>query len=294
MRYFIFLLLAGLAFSCHQTKNYPTDIMAEEITPSEGLFSDGEEAGEIIDPELNELSGLAASQKSDTVLWTHNDSGSDPIIYTISTSGRALGKFSLSGVEAVDYEDIAIGKGQVFLADMGDNEAIRDYVSIYHFPEPDLSVTEIKNIQKIQYTYPEGARDAETLLYDPISDSLFVLSKREENVSLFSLPTAAEQPVVANYQLTIPYRNFTSGDISPSGTEIIAKTYEIILYWKRDSSETVAEAMAREPIFLPYTPEPQGESLAWLSNGIDFVTTTEKKQGKPVLLKRYRRKLRSF
>ncbi len=290
MRYLIFLISGSLILACNQTKNYPTDIMAEEVNPTQGLFSDGETKGEVTDPELNELSGLAASQKSDTVLWTHNDSGSDPVIYTISTLGNSLEKFSLAGVEAVDYEDIAIGKGQIFLADIGDNEAIRDYLTVYHFPEPDHSVTEINNIQKIQYTYPEGARDAETLLYDPVSDSLFVLSKREKNVSLFSLPTEAKQPIVANYQLTIPYRNFTSGDISPSGTEIIVKTYEIILYWKRDSSQTVAEAMAQEPIFLPYTPEPQGESLAWLANGRDFVTITEKNRGERVLLKYYRRK----
>ena len=60
---------------------------------------------------LREASGLVASRSHPGVLWAHNDSGDDPRLYALTTSGRHLGVFTLDGAEARDWEDLAIGPG---------------------------------------------------------------------------------------------------------------------------------------------------------------------------------------
>ena len=66
-------------------------------------------AGLIETDDIKESSGLSASECQD-VLWTHNDSGNDALIYAMSTEGRHLGTWRADGAQNVDWESVATYK----------------------------------------------------------------------------------------------------------------------------------------------------------------------------------------
>jgi hypothetical protein len=75
--------------------------------------------------EVRETSGLARGRRDSKVLWTHNDSGNQPVLFALSEEGRILGKARVLGATLLDWEDIEAGPcGDgtcLFIADIGDN-----------------------------------------------------------------------------------------------------------------------------------------------------------------------------
>src|SRR5690606_38440810 len=59
---------------------------------------------------IAESSGLAASQCRPDVLWTHNDSGDEALIYAFAPDGRHLGIWRVEGARHIDWEDIALAR----------------------------------------------------------------------------------------------------------------------------------------------------------------------------------------
>ncbi len=72
----------------------------------------------------------------------------------------------------ITYEDIATcydpkdKKPYVYVGDIGDNNSSHSSSFIYRFEEPEIKDTLIlvHNIQKIEFVYEDGPRDAEALL----------------------------------------------------------------------------------------------------------------------------------
>jgi hypothetical protein len=84
------------------------------VTPPPNMmapFSSAEIAGDIQTSDIQESSGIVASRAHASALWTHNDSGGEPKIYLISTTGEGMGTYYLEGAQNRDWEDIAIGPG---------------------------------------------------------------------------------------------------------------------------------------------------------------------------------------
>ena len=142
-------------------------------------FANGVNMGELQYEWLNEASGLAASQKNENVLWSHNDSGDDNIIYALNQRGEHLGIYTIDGVDARDWEDMAVGPGPdegesyIYIGEIGDNYSQYDEKYIYRIPEPDVDArqepveTTLTGVETITYQYPDGNRDSETLMVDP-------------------------------------------------------------------------------------------------------------------------------
>ena len=65
------------------------------------------------------------------------------------------------------------------------------------------------------------------------------------------------------------------GAISPSGREILLKTYDDIFYWERQQGELLSATLQREATALPYSGEPQGEAICWDKAGSGFYTLSE-------------------
>lgn len=242
-----------------------------------------------VHPDIDEASGLVASRKYPGLLWTHNDSGDKPRIFLIKTDGTLVATVYLENVVNRDWEDITFYKTEdkdkffLCIGDIGDNSAIYPYLYIYKIEEPeiDASKTEqlifIKDIDKTVYQYPDGSRDAETLLFDPLDNRLFVISKREKNVRLYGFPDhhTWNDTVTLEMLTELPIYLAVAGDVSTDGQEILIKDYEKIYYWSRDKSESLADALKKAAIELPYTPEKQGESLAWDLHAKGFFTLSE-------------------
>lgn len=240
----------------------------------------------VVEAELAEASGLAASLKTPGILYTHNDSGSKAIVYTLNYGGLMPAKILLKGVTNRDWEDIAVGKdpasGQscVYVGDIGDNNAKYPSVYVYRFAEPALvdTLLQVDRIDRIEIAYEDGPRDAEALLVDPRNSDIYIISKRDEQagVYLVAYPQSLNSVNTAKKIATLPYTWVTAADFSPNGKFILVKTYTNIFRYKRGSGMSLAAAFGRKYKTLPYKLEGQGEAVTYDHQGKGYFTLSER------------------
>lgn len=225
---------------------------------------------------LRELSGLVASKINPNLYWAHNDSGDSARVFLIDpNSGLIKLEVKLDGIEVYDCEDITIqtisNDHYLVLGDIGDNRGVRNNLALYKFKEPKLgpekSVTLMNSdIQKMGVSYQEGPRDAETLMSTP-EGQLVIITKREDLNYLyqFSFESGKTRTLTASAQ--IPIEDITAGDIHHNG-DIVLRTYAQIYYWPNKRRESIARILSTVPAERILTaPEPQGEALAWGTDG---------------------------
>lgn len=242
--------------------------------------------GQLPNGTVDEASGLAASRVNNNVLWTHNDSGDDPRVYAITTKGAVQCTIRLKGAAHVDYEDIAVGPGPnkgvsyVYVADIGDNESKRKNIIVYRFPEPDITRSTSIEVtpERIQLTYPDGARDAEALFIDPKTQDLYIITKREMRSRVYRAAAPLEGGSTRRLDLVtdLPINLTTAADISSTGTEVLVKNYTFTYYWRRNNNETLGAMFKRKPSKVAYMPEPQGEAICFGADDAGFYTVSER------------------
>lgn len=292
-----FILLMFMMLSCSACESddkengnfFTAEYDLNRMEVSDG-FEEPLEMGLVVNPDIDEASGVVVSRQDHQMLWTHNDSGDSNRIFLIRNDGRHMGTFMLSGAENRDWEDIAMGPGPIddldyiYVAEMGDNNAQYLIKHIYRFPEPDLTTANasepgvINDVEKISFVYPNNERkDAEALMLDPWTRDLYLVTKREYPVTVYRLPYphSTTDTLVAEKYGTLPFPYVTAGDISADGTEIIIKNYEKVFLWSRQQGESIAEALMRPPVRPPYTPEPQGEAIAFPEDRSGYYTISE-------------------
>jgi len=270
--------------------------------PNSDAFEPGRKVAEMKDDDFEEASGLAVSKVNAGYLWTHNDSFNDPDIFLVDKDLNVRLRCRLAGVSNRDWEDIAVGPGPeegksyVYLGEIGDNMAQYPVKVIYRFEEPVLTrgvkKTTITKFDTIAFELPDGKKDMETLMINPVSKDLYVVSKREEPVHVYELkyPQPVHDTLMAKDIATVPMKMTVAGGFSPDGKEILLKNYKNIYYWRNDSNEPLDVIFKNKPMILPYDEEPQGESIAWNEDGSGYYTLSEKKSGKKSFLYFYRRK----
>ena len=94
------------------------------------------------DGRIDEASGIGVGIASPGVVYVQNDSGDSARFFAVDAStGATLAVYSVPGAQNVDWEDLAVardarGVPSVWLADIGDNDAVRQEVRIYRVDEP--------------------------------------------------------------------------------------------------------------------------------------------------------------
>ncbi|MFC3197399.1 hypothetical protein ACFOET_07220 [Parapedobacter deserti] len=267
-------------------------------------FSKRQNLGSVRHVEIHEASGLVASRVNARHFWTHNDSGDAARIFLIDDSARHKATFYLEGIHACDWEDIGVmerqGVNYLVVGDIGDNAGRRAVVDVHIFEEPLLSrsgpiIDTIPNaaIRSFALRYEDGSRDAESLFFDPIDERLYVVSKRELRVGLYytELPKGLKpvDTLVLRREATLPLTFITAADISPDGTELLMKNLVSVFYWTRKRGESVADALSKPAVVLPYLPEPQGEAIAFSYEGKGYYTLSEAVLGMDVVFYFYNR-----
>ncbi len=134
------------------------------------------------DPRIDEASGMVVSQSHPDTVWILNDSGDPARLFAVSTQdGHTEGVVTLTGARNVDWEALAISPGspqaQLWVGDIGDNDSVRSSVQVYRLPEPSQVAGAVDDWTKFDLQYPDGAHDAETLLIDPSTQRLYVVTK---------------------------------------------------------------------------------------------------------------------
>jgi len=172
------------------------------------------------------------------------------------------------------------------MGDIGDNGSTRDYISIYRMEEKrSWAKDSLIHTTAVQanFRYPDGPRDAETLMLDPVEKLLYIVSKRTDSVTIYSTPLDFKQndTLVLTRRCKLyfngfrPFKWITAGDISKDGQQILLKSYVKVYYWKRLNNEPVWKTMLRKPAELPYEEEKQGEAVGFTPDGKGYYTTSE-------------------
>ncbi|MDR3717017.1 MAG: hypothetical protein P4L51_29755 [Puia sp.] len=254
--------------------------------------------GKLQDSLLDEISGIAVSATHQGVLYVHNDSGDTSRFFAVNPQGALLATWYFKGLESShgvkDCEDIALGAGEktgrsyLYIGDIGDNRAVREYITIYRLEEPNVIKSSFAKTSALRAVYPDGPRDAETLMIDPRDRLLYILSKWEDSIGIYTLPWRfpgkggfARKPLRLQKRGTLyfpgvkPFKYITAGDISRDGQQVLIKSYSQVFYWRRQAHEPLWKTLRRKPRQLPYTPEKQGEAIGFTPDGKACYTTSE-------------------
>lgn len=173
----------------------------------------------IADPAIHESSGLA---DHGSVVFTVNDSGSDPVLYALDPrTGRTAGATPYGSEEVQDTEALAPGRGKrVWVGDIGDNLGGRPSVSVYDV-RPGRA-----GGRRFELAYPDGPRDAEALLAHPVTGRLFVVSKRVFGGVVYAAPRELD-PRRPNRLTRFAQVSglVTGGEFLPDGKHVVLRSY---------------------------------------------------------------------
>jgi len=242
---------------------------------------------------LPEVSGMVQSREP-FVLWMINDSGDEPIIYAVDIRKGLLSKHKLAGAVNVDWEDLAITMPRakpdssstapkvIYIADIGDNNAKRMTVTIYRIAEPDVfasSTIPASEIEKFELTYPDGPRENEALLVDPLTGELVIVTKRDVKARIYSCDALKTSPAQLSFRGELPFTLITAGDVASNGNTVILKNYHKAWEWTRNPKEPLWRALLREGKRIPYGPELQGEAVCYDAGDKGYYATSERENG---------------
>ncbi|KPL21979.1 MAG: hypothetical protein AMJ75_08940 [Phycisphaerae bacterium SM1_79] len=252
-------------------------------------FLPGKQVGTVQTELIREASGIVASRKNPKVLWLHNDSGDSARVYAINFDGRLLGIYRIKEAHCRDWEDIAIGPGPepeqdyLYIGDIGDNGAEHKSITVYRVPEPKvdpngaLAQMQVGPANSIELVYPDGPRDAETLMVDPLNGDIYVITKREllSKVYRAPYPQSTKQRTTMDQVATLPWGLAVGGDISPNGKLVIVRGYFNASMWVRPDGEELWRAFMRKQLRLDLMEEPKGEAICFDASGGGYFTVSE-------------------
>jgi hypothetical protein len=192
----------------------------------------------IRDRRITESSGLARDVPGG-LYWTINDSGAAGVVYGLEPNGRLRGTFSYRAAP-VDVEAIAVHENRLYVADIGDNGANRDMVTVYYFLNPraaGLTVT----YNAYDFRYPDGPHDAETLLVDD-AGRLYIVTKGGQGGIYAAPQTPTRTTTNVLRRVGDAPALVTDGVFLPDGRGLALLTYGSIQVLDATSYQLVASA----------------------------------------------------
>ena len=205
-----------------------------------------------------------------------------PRFFGVGPSGQVQ-VVSVSGAQAVDWEDIerdhtAAGDG-LWLADIGDNLVNRPNVELYRVPEPAAGTGAVA-ATRLTLTYPDGPHNAEALLRDPATGTLFILTK-EPGISRIYTFTP---PASGGGQRTPPARRALPGRcVARRARDRSRRVARPFADRRADLWRAVALPAAPRPVRprrgqpcrVPHAVEVQGEAIGFLPDSRGYATISE-------------------
>jgi hypothetical protein len=265
--------------------------------------------GRIESSEITESSGLASSLCQPNVLWTHNDSGGDAFIFAIDLKGKHLGTWRVTNSRNDDWEDMAAYKGAsgecyLYIGDIGNNKLARAEQTIYRVKEPEVPSGEGDSSRKnplqtepaeaFSYRYPGPPHDAETMMAQPQTGDIYILTKRIDGPSIvyklkphFGSPSSNRAERIAELSLpAVPNGLLTGGSISPDGKRVIVCDYSA--GYELDLGDAVAfdEVWKQKPVAVDLGDRRQGEAVTFSRDGRSVYATSERKNSPLIEAKR--------
>ncbi|MEO6150690.1 MAG: hypothetical protein ABIN95_10985 [Mucilaginibacter sp.] len=254
-------------------------------------------SGRIQEKAAGEVSGIASSVINNGMYYVQNDSGDTSRFFAITPDGKVASTIYYDwgtnhSLFSHDAEDIATGPGPVsgksyiYIGDIGDNNSSRKKITIYRIPDSPAFAQQKEvhaNAAPLYLKYPDGPKDAETLMVDPVERLFYIVTKRRDSVTVYTAPLNYKpyDTVTLTKRCRLffpgikPFKWITAGDISKDGKHVLLKNYSRVYYWQRKGNEPVWETLKGKPKTLSYQQEKLGEAIGFTNDGKGYYTTSE-------------------
>ena len=221
---------------------------------------------------LPEASGLALSRRTPGVLWSHNDSG-QPVLFAFDTSGMLRGRVRVPNATVEDWEDVSAARcasgNCLYIADIGDNDAVRPQITLYRIPEPQPQDKQSANAEAFTARYPDGAHDAEALFV--AGDDIFLVTKDSTAVLYrFPRPLRAGTPMTLERVGELAMKRVTDAEVSADGAWVGIRSGDEVAFYR---TREIGKGGAAATVPLAGLKEPQGEGVALDANGMLYLTS---------------------
>jgi len=235
---------------------------------------------------VSECSALWASPSLPGVFWTLSDSGAKPAITPIRADGSLVmtpkgywGGVTLKGIVNTDWEAITGDPaGNVIVGDVGNNVSRRKELAFYLFKEPKLGGTEVTEVRKVTFAWPdqtafpdpELSHDCEAMFL--LRGKLYLLTKHRRD-TLTDLWRADIPPTGDRATLTKLARfdvggMVTDACVSPDQKRLAILTYRNV--WVFELPATGEDFFHAPALHAPISPPMlswQVEGCSWLDSG---------------------------
>lgn len=191
---------------------------------------------------LKENSGMVSVK--DSTIWVIEDGGNKDELYKVDFNGDIVKSLKVKNGDNDDWEDLTKDKlGNLYIADLGNNDNSRDNLTIYKVPNPEIEPGDKIDAERIELSYPDQKEfppkkserfyDAEALFH--YGNKLFIMTKNRSNpftgvAHIYSVPDTKgeyEATLVAKITLCDEWETcqITGIDISPNGEKVVALSY---------------------------------------------------------------------
>jgi len=255
-----------------------------------GTIYDSIPVAKVLNPIINEGSGIAASKINPGFIWVQEDSGNPTQLSLLAQNGTVLKSIFIKNSFNRDWEAMTLSGNDLYVADIGDNAQIFATYSIYKFVEPISTVDTITTVDTIQFQYPDGSHDAEAFLIDPLSKDIFIITKRDFPARVYKLSFPYAPLSTLTLTGTIPVFAVTDAALSPDGKEVLIRTYTSILHYIREPGQSIFQTLQSSYKSLPHQIEPMGEAITFAIDNSGFFTLSEKASASSVNLYFYKKR----
>jgi hypothetical protein len=251
---------------------------------------------------LVENSAAALSHTQPGVFFTVNDSGNDPLLFALDTTGADRGVWRVIGATDVDWEATSVGPCRavpvdcVYIGDTGDNFEQRTSRVIYRVREPAARAAGFTGAiipQALQYRYADGPHDVEAMYVAPNGDTFLITKRprldaagRRRPALVFRLaadawtgngPVEAELvdslPIVPG---SAPMRLITDASLSLDARNLAVRTYAQIYTFATDSlTGRVRGAIPSGVCNIIALDRWPGEGITWFGRSGKLLLTSE-------------------
>ena len=213
-----------------------------------------------------------------------------------------LGRVTIKDASNRDWEDLASftldGTPYLLVADIGDNKGDRKDVRFYVVEEPDPGKKKVDYAWRVDFSYPGGPRDAESVAIDVDNERVLILSKRDIPARLYSVPLRPDskkrqkatrlgavgslpQPSRRDVEFALKKNDWywqpTSMDISNDGTRAAVLTYGGVFLFEREPGMNWVDALQGIPTVVSRTRNRRAEAVTFSAAGDALLIALEQR-----------------
>lgn len=225
-------------------------------------------------PDIPEASGLAISRRSPGVIWSHNDSGNDEVLFALDATGNVRGRVRVP-IRMRDWEDVSAARCEsgpcLYVADIGDNGFERRRIEIARVPEPSPGDAQTAPPEIFHATYSDSRHNAEAMFV--IGADLFIVTRDRTGGVYRSTQAGAGRHELTFQRIgQLGLEAVTDAEASPDEKWVAVRTSrEVVVYQTGELIRGGNTPDVRIPI--DGLREAQGEGVALGTNGMLYLAS---------------------